>query len=243
MSALLADERLDDDEGGSAAQTGSLVHEGAAAFHRAAASMGLDARTEEGRAAIEAARQKFPEGSHEKAQAIFAAYARDPANAEADVIWVEQQVKLELPPAPIDPTGLPVVIVGTLDQIRRDSRTGKLSLWDIKTGSAHDGWSSLLHYEVQQATYLLAGRATLAPDLEPGGLIWTPGYEKKHATRLFPYQHTVEDAELLVAAVVWTVALIRAGQPIFRPGLDTCRWCRFKSPKDCLPYYRTRSFS
>lgn len=242
MSALLADERLDDDEGGSAAQTGSLVHEAAAAFHRAASAMGVNARTEEGLAAIEAARQKFPDGNAEKARTIFAAYAADPQNAQAEVIWVEQQVRLELPPAPIDPTGLPVVVAGTLDQIRRD-RDGTLRLWDIKTGSAHDGFASLLHYEVQQATYLLAGRATLAPDLQPGGLIYTPGYEKKHARRFFDYEHSVEDAELLVAAVTWTVALIRSGQAIFRPGIDTCRWCRFKSPKECLPYYRTRSFA
>lgn len=237
MSAVLYDD-MTNDEGGAAAQTGNLVHEAAAAFHRSASSMDLKARTAEGLAALEAARQEFPDGNVAKAVEIYGAYSADKENIDADCPWVERRVVLELEAAAFDPTGEPVVIQGTLDQIRRYP-DGSLELWDIKTGSRKTGKESLLSYSVQQACYLLAARQTLSPDITLGGLIYTPGYEKKLGKRFFRYQMTPEQCNILVSSVVYTVALVRMGVPLFRPGSDTCEWCKaaVKSPEHCLPEF------
>lgn len=242
MSAVLNDDMVNDD-GNGAAQTGNLIHAAAAAFHRAASSMTATARTEEGLAALEAARLKFPDGSYPKAVETFRAYAADPENIEADCPWVEQPIELRIQAAPNDPTGEPIVVIGTLDQVRRE-RNGRLRLWDIKTGSRLSGSESLTAYAVQQACYLLAARQVLADNVEPGGLIYTPGYEKKHGRRFFRYTLTVEECMLLVSVVAYNVALIRSGIPIFRPGVDTCEYCRYsknggKGFSDCLPEFRT----
>lgn len=236
MSAVLNDDMVND-EGGPAAQTGNLIHAAAAAFHRAAASMGTVARTEEGVAALESARQHFPDGNVGKARETFAAYAADPENINADCPWVEQPIELRIAAAPGDPTGEPIVIVGTLDQVRR-TPDGRLQLWDIKTGSARTGNESLEAYAVQQACYLLAARQKLASNVEPGGLIYTPGYEKKHAKRFFRYTSSPDECMILVSTVAYSVALIRSGVPIFRPGVDTCKWCKLKNFHHCLPEFR-----
>jgi len=237
MSAVLND-LFDGDEAGSAAQSGNLLHSAAAAFHRAAASMGVKQRTEEGLAALEAARQQFPDGDPAKARNWFIAYAGDKENQDADVPWVEQAVELKLEAATFDPTGEPIVVVGTLDQVRR-ARDGTLTLWDIKTGSRRTGKESLTAYAVQQATYLLAARECLADNIEPGGLIYTPGYEKRLGKRFFSYSMTVDECRLLVQHLVYTVALVRSGIPIFRPGVDTCEYCPCGTYDVCLPLYRT----
>lgn len=242
MSAVLNDDMVND-EGGDAAQTGNLIHAAAAAFHRTAASMGVKARTEEGLAALEAARQSFPDGHRENAVATFRSYAEDKENQDADCPWVEQPIRLEIAAAPGDPTGEPIVIVGTLDQVRR-GKDGVLRLWDIKTGSRRTGNESLEAYAIQQACYLLAARQKLAGDIMPGGLIYTPGYEKKYAKRFFPYTLTVDECMILVSTVPHTVSLIRSGVPLFRPGVDTCEYCRYKQKgrkgfHDCLTDFRT----
>lgn len=241
MSAVLNDDMVND-EGGPAAQTGNLIHSAAAAFHRAAASMGVEARTAEGAAALEAARQQFPDGNVEVARKTFEAYAADEENIRADCAWIEQEVRLDLAAAPGDPTGEPIVILGHLDQVRRD-KTGRLRLWDIKHTSA-SGKELLDNYAVQQACYVLAARQTLAVTIEPGGLIHTPSYEKKYAKKFLRYTNTVAECMILVTALAYTVSVIRSGVAVFRPGADTCKWCKFsqnggKGHHDCLPYFRT----
>lgn len=240
MSAVLNDDMVND-EGGPAAQTGNLIHSAAAAFHRAAASMGVEARTEEGLAALERARQTFPDGNAGTAEEAFRAYAADEENIKADVAWVEQKVELILSAAPGDPTGEPIVILGSLDQIRRDQK-GVLRLWDIKH-TAKSGDEALEAYAVQQACYLLAARQHLAATVQPGGLIHTPSYKKKYAKKFLRYTMTDDDVMILVTAMTYSVSLIRQGVPIFRPGTDTCQYCKFsqngqKGFADCLPAFR-----
>lgn len=241
MSAVLNDDMVND-EGGSAAQTGNLIHAAAAAFHRTAASMGVNARTEEGLAALEAARKSFPDGHRENAIEAFRAYAKDEENIQADCPWVEQRIEFQIAAAPTDPTGEPIVIVGTLDQVRR-AKDGTLRLWDIKTGSRRTGNESLEAYAIQQACYLLAARQKLADNIQPGGLIYTPGYEKKYGKRFFPYTLTVEECMILVSTVAYSIALIRSGIPTFRPGVDTCEYCKYrqnggKGFHDCITEFR-----
>ena len=228
-----------ENEAGEPAQTGNLVHSAAAAYHRLkAAGTHTDAqRLEAGLAALEAARQEFPEGNPEKAVRIFRSYASDPENIKAETPWVEQKVVIELEPAPNDPTRQPVVIIGTLDQIRRYP-DGSLRLWDIKTGNGKDPVESVNEYLIQQAAYLLAAREKLDPRIMSGGLLYTPGYEKPRGRRHLPIKTTPEQAALLLVPVVYAVAEIRRGIPAFRPGADSCKHCPHRPYSQCLPMLR-----
>lgn len=222
--------------GNRAAQTGNLIHEGVKAFHLQSGSP--EARVEAACLALEAAREKFPGGDPEKGGKILRSYATDPENFTARVRWVEQPVRLTLPPDPSDPTGLPVVIAGTLDQVREDT-DGTLRVWDLKTGDRLDGPDTLLEYTIQQAVYTLAARASLDPKVMPGGLIYTPGYLKGGKTRKFlPFEFTIRDAEDLVAVVPLFVAGVRAGKPLPHPSVVGCDWCDHRPFPKCLGTFR-----
>ncbi len=220
----------EDDGGNSAAHTGNLVHSAAAAYHRAT---GANAKRKEvGLAALAADLPKFPHGSKEKAETIFGKYADDPENEGADVPWVEQSVTLVLEPAPNDPTGKPVWIVGTLDQVRRAK--GRLRVWDIKTGAAKDTGETMDEYLVQQACYTLAAQQTLDPNIEPGGIIYTPGYEKPRGKRFLDLKLTTDRCKMLLAPLVQYVAILRGGTPLFTPSAGACAWCKMRPYTNCF---------
>lgn len=223
-----------DGDSNSAADTGSLMHAGAAAYHRTQGD--LPFREEAGLDAIDASTSKFPLGNVENAKAIFKDYAADPKNQEADVVWVEEPVRLVLPPAPGDPTGEEVVFQGTLDQVRRFE--GALQVWDIKTGAGKDPNESLDEYLLQQAVYTLAARQTLNPEVGTGGLIYTPGYEKPRGRRFLPLGISVAQCELLMVPLVHLVSLVRQGVPVFTPSAGACKYCSVRRYTNCFPMYQ-----
>jgi hypothetical protein len=227
-----------DSDGGPAAQTGNLVHSAAAAFHQNGAS------AEAGLAALEAARQQFPRGDAVAARKRFGAYAADPQNATAKVPYVEHRVKLVLAPAHDDPTGEPIVIEGTLDQIRLDFDDGRgksypgLTVWDIKNGDRLDSNESLDEHRVQQAVYVLAARQSLGKDVQAGGLILMPGYDKPRGRRFIPWTMSLDLCMLVCAPIVQAVSLVRQGIPVFRSSPDNCRYCEVKPFPHCASMYR-----
>lgn len=233
MSVLLS-HWFEEEEGGKAADTGNLVHAAAAEYHRTEGSPA--ARLGVGLDALAAAVGKFPAGDAERARTIFRSYANDPANQNAVVRWVEHQVRLELPPAPIDPTGQPVVVIGTLDQVREDE-DGNLTVHDIKTGSGKDANETVAEYLIQQAAYVMAARETLHPDILPGNIIYTPGYDKPRGRRHLPLGITIPQCQTLLTGIPWLVGMIRRGVPVFQPSAQACDFCRVKPAKNCLSAY------
>lgn len=224
-------ETVEDPEetGGEAAQTGNLVHSGAAEYHRRQGASEKE-RTEAGLSALEAAREQFPLGDAKRATKIFQWYASDKANLEANVVKVEEKVLFQLPCAPFDPTGQPIYIKGTLDQIREDE-DGRWTLWDIKTGKNYYGEKALKHYELQQCAYLIAAEQTYQKEVHPGGLICTNGYEeKKHV--FFHSWYERDAVESLLWPIAVHVAVVRMGRPLITSG-DHCRWCVHKKPQNC----------
>ncbi len=221
-----------------AADTGSLVHAAAHAYHTTKESEAE--RIAAGQAALLAAREKFPQGDEAKAIEIFRSYSLDQANVYADVVHSELPVRLTLPADPGDPTGKPVVIAGTLDQIRREG--GKLLVCDIKTGSFHAAHEAVFAHMIQQAVYVLAARETLGEDFLPGYLIMTAGYARIRGTVRVDNVFTVEQARDLVLTVPLFVAAVRRGDAVFRPGIEACKFCPVKKaghgwPK-CHSYYK-----
>lgn len=217
-----------------AADTGSMVHAGAAAFHRTEGDLAF--RKGAGEEALASSQSQFPLGDLAKAREIYGAYADDPKNQSADVVWVEQKVRLHLPPAPNDPTGQPVVFEGTLDQVRRFE--GGLQVWDIKTGEGKDANESLAEYLLQQVVYTLAARETLDPTTVPGGLIYTPGYKQPRGRRFLPLGISVDQCTQLLAPLVHVVSLIRQGVPLFTPSAAACKYCPVRPYTNCLPMYQ-----
>jgi len=222
-------------EGGAKAQTGNILHDLAEHYHKAKGSEAD--RIAAGLSALEAARAQFPEGDPDEALKIFRSYTADQENALAVVPWCEEPVRLVLPADPGDPTGQPVVIQGTLDQVRR-SPDGTLSVWDIKTGTFHDAHATVLEYLTQQAVYTLAARATLDPEIQPGGIIYTNGYRVTRGRVHVPNPLTVAQCEDLVLMVPPMVASVRRGEAAFRPGNESCRFCHVKPWPKCHSMFR-----
>jgi hypothetical protein len=224
----------DEDAGGPAAQTGSLTHEAVAAFHREAveskkAQAGLDA--------LSAGLPRFPLADPADARRHYALYAADPRNLTADVLAVELAVTLSLPPHPTDPTGRPVVVRGTLDQLRRVD--GRVVVDDLKTGQP-SGWEMVHSYAFQMAAYTLAARANGFPEAAPGRIIRTWGYRARAAVLPSPdgvFWHlplTVARCEALMERVRLEVARVRAGEVHFGPGVH-CTFCPHGGLDRCEP--------
>lgn len=221
------------DEGGAAAQTGNVIHGVAAAFHSGATR-------EEALEAIPSLMQKFPLAKEDYARRHSVAYLDDPANRTAVVLWVEKAVTLRVRedgtvPLTLDPPKVPgdVVVIGTLDQVRRVA-DGSLQVWDIKTGDASTGDENVDEYQRQQAAYVLAAIQTLDPTIQPGGLIYTPGYfEGPRARRHLPTKVTIRDAVAQMRDVALDVVNIRRGHRSFRPSIGACGFCPFKRYPKC----------
>jgi hypothetical protein len=231
------------DEGGPAAQTGSLVHKGVEAFHlepdtgkKVAAAI----------AAMQSAAGKFPLACPKEARLYLDPYLLDPRNAHAEVVAVELKVTLTLPPHRLDPTGQPVHVRGTLDQIRREN--GRLRVWDYKTGTKLSGWEMLHDYAYQQAAYTLAARQSGFPDVEPGGIIRGYGYRVRGAKLpaadgvFWDMPFDVTGAEYLMDRIRLQVALIRSGEVDFGPG-TYCGYCPQKGLDTCTAEAGRKIFS
>ncbi len=222
MRALLLNTDLLSDESGPAAQTGSLCHLVVSHLHKQK-SWDIEAAI----AAVGDWRQQFPLAQSGVAFAHARAYARDPRNAEAEVILNETKVQLALPPHPTDPTGLPVYLTGTLDQVRLVDGTPKV--FDLKTGSK-SGAQMLDEYATQIAGYSLAATALLDEPCPPGALIRKAGYLARGVDPgyqppgvFFWYSWGLEECQWLMDKVVAVVARVRAGEAYFGPS-EQCAW-------------------
>jgi hypothetical protein len=240
----------EEDTGGPAAQTGSLVHAGVEAFHlepdqakKVAAAV----------AAMQRSAAEFPLADPTEARLYFEPYALDPRNVVAEFardadgrIAIERKVSLSLPPHPTDSTGRPVYIRGTLDQIRVEN--GRQIVCDYKSGTKLSGWDMLHSYAFQQAAYVLAARASGFPNAEPGYIIRGYGYRVRGAKLpaadgvfwWLPFD--VAGCELLMDRVRLQVALIRNGELDFGPG-TWCGYCPQKGLDTCIPAAQKRLFS
>lgn len=225
-----------EDKGNASAQTGNLIHDAVEAFHKT-----KDARVEAGLKALADARVQFPDGDPKKAEKVFRAYAADPENVLADVRYVEEPVSLWLAPAPEDKTGQPVVIEGTLDQVRvmPEDANGDWWVWDVKTGDRFTAEETATEYLIQQAVYMLAANQMLDSRIKRCGVIYTPNYEKNRGKRFVPLPLSLETAILLIAPLVHWVAQVRAGIMQFRPSVDSCAFCPVKPWPKCINVART----
>lgn len=213
----------DEDKAGAAADTGSATHKAVAIWHRggdhAAAVRGMGE-----------ARAEYPLADLQTAAALFLAYAADPRSASPELALLEQQLSWTIPAAEDDPTGAPIAMLGTPDQVRREN--GALRLWDLKTSSrmpAEVLWDSTL----QAAAYCLGAEQALGEPVHPGGVIMP-----KRSPMYIPFVWGRDDVLRILQPVRDVVALVRRGKVWHNPTGDGCKWCHTGGPDDCLPRLR-----
>lgn len=226
-----------DDSSGEAADTGTAVHAAVEHWHKSGDT----------RAALDSIRARlgeFPLADLNEARLHFEPYTLDPRNAPSRVRLIanELPVQFNLAPSDRDPTGRPIVVTGTLDQIRQGP-DGRLCLWDLKTGR-RDGWAMLHDYALQLAAYCVGARAKLGKEVHPGGIIRSRGWRTRGCDPtteppgvFFHSVFGVEDLDALLDAVREAVASIRSGTLNVGPG-EHCSYCPSGGLQSCLPKLR-----
>jgi hypothetical protein len=187
---------------------------------------------------MRAAVGSFPQADLDKAAAYVTAYTKDPRNANARIVENERKVYLTLPPSKWDPTGKPIHVEGTLDQLREEN--GVLYVWDYKTG-APGGWEMVHSYAYQLCAYSLAASQTLGRECRIGGIIRARGYFIRDVLKpevspdgvFFHVTTTPAQATLMMERLKLIVAGIRAGSPLYGPG-EHCRLCPHGGLGQCL---------
>ncbi len=238
-------ELLDDDsEGGEAAQSGSLTHEGVAAFHKETT---FQLKEKAAWDAIASMREKFPLADMNEVRLFITPYMADPRNLHAQFEQINGKPAIEVPvefwlePHELDKTGQRIFVQGTADQIRL--LNGVPRVYDLKTGKP-DGIEMVAEALFQIAAYTVGARQLggLFAITEPGSIIRNRGYRTRENKGVSPdgvFWHvsmTDKAIDYLMETVRFDVALIRNGYAMFRPGKN-CRWCEYESYANCTNVY------
>lgn len=216
-----------EDEGGVAGDTGSAMHKAAAAMHRgkdAAASLEV----------MQGMVHEYPRADLQDAAAMFLSYTADDRNRTAESLLVEEKIAFQIAAAEDDPTGAPIQVVGTLDQVRLTD--GVPHLWDIKT-SKKDPLLLLRKHQMQLAAYCVGATIRLGRTVQPGGVLCPRRYKSSSPSTSPVFYHaawTFDDIEQILLPVRRIVAEIRRGVVWHTPNED-CDWCIGRSPDLCLP--------
>lgn len=223
-------------EAGPAADTGSAAHAAVAAWHTNDKDATAAVRSMVDRG------NEYPLADLDEAAAMFLLYSRDPRNAGATVVAVEQDVSFVLPPCPSDETKKGIVVWGTVDQVRLGS-DGRLCVYDLKT-SKKSGLVLMQEHQYQVAAYCVGASRRLGKPVHPGALICPRHYQVKRPPEtepdgvFFEYAWSLEDCIAILLGVRHVVAAIRRGDVHHQAG-ESCRWCPSRTPDVCVPKLRS----
>lgn len=218
------------DEGGPAADTGSAMHLAAATLHRGSSIADSIEAMGEGI-------RKYPQADLGEAAAMFLKYASDSRNTSAKLLLVEEPVEFSIAPHRTDPTGAPISVIGTVDQVREDEH-GRLWVTDIKT-SRKDPIEVMNKSTFQLAAYCVGAAQKLNRKVH-GAQILMPrkyGADPSRSPVFWPYTWGWDDLEQILLAIRKRVAEVRAGDLYHVPNGD-CKWCHCRTPDVCLPALR-----
>lgn len=205
----------EDNTSNGAADTGSMVHAGAAAYHKTEGDVQF--RKEVGDNAVRTSLPEFPQGNLDKALAIFEAYAADPANQTAVVPWVEEKVTLTLQAAANDPTGEDIIISGTLDQVRAEGEELKILLTERELAS----------HGVGGAGWLLRTNSPAMFSPYPKLSVWDIKTGSGKDANETNAEYVLQQCVYTLAARETLNPLIVPGGFIYTPGYDKPRGRRF----------------
>ncbi len=168
------------------------------------------------------------------AAAMFIKYVSDTRNCGVECALVEASIAFDIAPHPMDATGAPIRVIGTVDQVRL-SPDGKLRAWDIKT-SKKDPTELLGFHTFQMAAYCVGASVCLGKTVHPGGLICPRKYgaDPSRSPAHWSFAWSFNDVEQVLSPLRATVAAVRRGEVHHFPN-TSCVWCAFRSPDLCLP--------
>jgi len=220
------------EESGPDADTGSAVHEAVRAWH---------AGGDPGRA-LESMREalaRYPLADLGDAAHQFLNYTQDPRNQDAQIVLLEQEVACCLEADSTDPTGQPVYLIGTPDQVRRGP-DGLLRVYDIKT-SRRDGWVLMQEHAYQIAAYCMGASAMLGEPVHPGALILTRRYSRtdpmmKPAGIFWEFAWDHSHLAAFMDGIRRAVAAVRGGRAAPQPG-EHCKYCLARGIEGCAPLH------
>jgi hypothetical protein len=183
--------------------------------------------------------QTFPDVDWAAVKYWTLRYMADSRNIPREVVIAhtqEQRMTLTLEAAESDPTGAPIIIHGSPDQIREDPVTGDWSLWDVKSGKPQ-GFAMLQEYAWQQCAYTLAACQKYERDVSWGGIIRVRGYDSKREDPSLcdVFYHAGYAPELcrrIIDSVPEIIAQIRSGVVITTPCVS-CLWCPGNGIQNC----------
>lgn len=216
------------DESGPAADTGTAVHTAAHALHEGkevADCLGI----------MKEKLAEYPRADLMDAADLFLKYSGDTRNRQARVVLNEAAIKFSITPAPEDPTGEAIALIGRVDQVREVD--GQLKVYDLKSSKKDP--NQLLHEHVfQMAAYCVGASVLLQRKVDPGALILVRRYKNtdhSNAPVFWHYAWKFDDCEKILNIVRHRVAEIRRGILYHNPAEHMCRWCHQHSPDICFP--------
>jgi RecB family exonuclease len=230
FSFMLALSNIDEDSiPGVAADTGSAVHFAARAWHTVSRKDNQEALE-----LMALNRNDYPAADLERAKRHAEKYFADPRNQQAKIVLCEEKISVTIEAAPEDVTKRPIVINGTLDQVREEN--GQLAVWDIKTGKRLSGYAMLDDHCLQLAAYMLGAKQKLNRRIAKSGIIRTEDYVSRGAAKpvFWASPMTQDDALLHMLSVRRIVAMIRNRHLYHAPG-EHCNWCLPGKTSECLP--------
>lgn len=222
------------DESGQAADTGSAMHHAAHTWHKNGQNYD-DAVSE-----MKLRKGDYPLANTSEAEMMFRQYAKDPRNAKAKIIKVEEEVKLTLSPSKDDKTKKEIVIVGHLDQIREELN-GDWTLHDIKT-TKKTGYEAVIESLYQMASYCAGATKKFKRPVHPGTIILPRAYIIKTMGKVlspagvfWSMPWTIHHVPYILDGLRSLVANIRAGNILINPNVEYCRYCPAKGIDYCIP--------
>jgi len=232
--ALSTLDGIDDDSPGQATHTGSLTHACIEEFHaetmRTNVEKGIDAAMN----AIRVHGPEFPLHDPDDVRINVKHYIADPRNQRAEIVLLEKKLAMEMAPHPTDPTGLPIILQGTQDQIRRMHSLN--CLYDVKTGKP-DARDMQYDHIYQLCTYWLLAETHGFP-ISKAFIIRTQGYRTRGASLPEPQGVFLEvplthrRVHAYMQRVRYAVAQIRQGIIDWGPG-KYCNYCPFNGLAAC----------
>ena len=226
------------DSAGQAAHNGSAVSRAVELWHAIPDRSASAEHVEHVLARVEAERERWSLYEQPIVRAWTEGYVGDPRNGPrlAGEVRCEVAVSVALAPSEDDPTGQPVCLRGTLDQVRRARPGEPWYVWDLKSGRA-GGMELAYQHLFQLGVYALAHHATTGEPTLLGGVIRLRGYDGKaggglHATH-YPYLGSSPEALSTIAGEVAAhVARLRRGEVMLQPGAH-CQYCPAGNPLTC----------
>lgn len=232
--ALSSLDGIDDDSPGTATHTGSLIHAGIEAFHaevlRTDVEKGIDAAMN----AIRVRGPEFPLHDPDDVRISVKHYITDPRNQRAEIVLLEKKLAMSMDPHPSDPTGLPIILQGTSDQVRL--MYGMNYLYDVKSGKPEERKMKYDHI-YQLCTYWLLAETNGYP-ISKAYIIRTQAYRTRGASLPEPQGVFLEvplsprRVHLYMERVRYAVAQVRQGIIDFGPG-EYCNYCPFNGLANC----------